>query len=411
MCYKFIRQRTKQHCRRSADLRSDRKQTGNKRFPDFKCRFCNSRRIFRETVSEGFKQRHTCIHKIRHIRGEINDHIRCNTAQRRDHLADAADNRLDTRNDVAGCGRCTADQIVNELFKILLIISDADKQICERCLCHCDRSADRFSCFSGSRAGDAHFRLNDVDRLHDIRITVKIILDTGDRLRISKQPLHLRFRTAIAELQVIEHRVVLLCESLIGVLDALHAGAHLVRIVCHVRDCTVCDLRSLRSIAVQRCDQRRRKARDRIHVLILRHSGSSERFSRILHHGILCGDQVIILALDRIDCLADALRILFKAHVLRAEQCRNAAGELLVFCVCFECLCAERCHSARCCGDCTRNSFHTCFGNASELRKAGFKARFVDTGIKFQCAVKCHTYHSLSCGSTAHRLIVLASLR
>ena len=90
-----------------------------------------------------------------------------------------------------------------------------------------------------------------MDCLYDVGIAFKVVLDAGNLLCIGKQPLHFRFRAAVAELQVVEHRVILLCKSLIGVLDALHRAAHLVCIVSHVHDCTVCDLCSLCRVTVK----------------------------------------------------------------------------------------------------------------------------------------------------------------
>ena len=58
-----------------------------------------------------------------------------------------------------------------------------------------------------------------MDRVHDIRIAGNVVLDAGDFLRVFKQPLHFGLRTAVAELQVIEHGVICFCEPLICVLD------------------------------------------------------------------------------------------------------------------------------------------------------------------------------------------------
>ena len=70
----------------------------------------------------------------------------------------------------------------------------------------------RFLC---GRAGDVHARLNDVNGVYHIGIGFEVIVDAGDRLGIGQQPLHFGFRAAIAELQVVQHRIVLLGKALI----------------------------------------------------------------------------------------------------------------------------------------------------------------------------------------------------
>ena len=58
-----------------------------------------------------------------------------------------------------------------------------------------------------------------MDRVHDIRIAGNIVFDTGNFLRIFKEPLHFGLRAAVTELEVIKHRIVCFCEALICILD------------------------------------------------------------------------------------------------------------------------------------------------------------------------------------------------
>ena len=80
-------------------------------------------------------------------------------------------------------------------------------------------------------------------------------MDAGDRLRIGKQPLHFRFRAAVAELQVVQHRVVLLGKALICRLDHGHIRAHFVGVVGHIRNRHVGILDCLFGVAAKRLDQ------------------------------------------------------------------------------------------------------------------------------------------------------------
>ena len=80
----------------------------------------------------------------------------------------------------------------------------------------------------------AHAFLNDVDSLHYIRIGTDIVFNAGNRLCIGKQTLHFRLSAAVAEFQVVQHRVVLLGKTLVGVLDESDVRTHLIGIIRHI---------------------------------------------------------------------------------------------------------------------------------------------------------------------------------
>ena len=70
--------------------------------------------------------------------------------------------------------------------------------------------------FLSGGAGDVHACLDHMNRLDHIRIGVDVVLDARDRLRVLEQALHLGLGAAVAQLQVVQHGVVLLGKPLIG---------------------------------------------------------------------------------------------------------------------------------------------------------------------------------------------------
>ena len=163
----------------------------------------------------------------------------------------------------------------------------------------------------GGRSRDPHFLLDHMDRLVDVVQVVDVILDARQLLSIGQQSLHLGLRAAVAQLQVVQHGVVLFCEALVRVLDHIHGRAHFVRIVGHVDDGHVRHLGGLLSVSAEGLEQGRREARDRAHVVVGRHSC---RFVG----AIRCGDDgVSRVAEQRLDA----------AHVL-FESAHTAEGGL-----------------------------------------------------------------------------------
>lgn len=51
--------------------------------------------------------------------------------------------------------------------------------------------------------------------------------------------LHFLLCAAVAQLEVIEHRIVLLGKALVGILNGGHIRAHLVGVIGHIRDCHI----------------------------------------------------------------------------------------------------------------------------------------------------------------------------
>ena len=103
---------------------------------------------------------------------------------------------------------------------------------------------------------------------------------------ICQQPFHFLLGTAVAQLQVIQHGVVLLGKSLVCILDRLHVAAHFIGIVRHISQCHIrhrcCGL----GISAQRFDQSGRKARDGFHVGIGRHARRPVRLCSSVFYGI-----------------------------------------------------------------------------------------------------------------------------
>ena len=151
-----------------------------------------------------------------------------------------------------------------------------------------------------------------MDGFHHIRIGGDVVLDTGYLLRIGKQTFHFLLCAAVAQLEVVEHGVVLLGKALVGVLDGGHIRAHLVGVIGHIRNGHVSVFHSLFRIAAERLDQRCGKARDRFHVLV---GGKTCRFvcvsgipldllRGVLEQGVNAADQLFIVRIGSDDFFA-----------------------------------------------------------------------------------------------------------
>ena len=133
---------------------------------------------------------------------------------------------------------------------------------------------------------------------------------------VCDQALHLGLRAAVAELQVVQHRVVLLRKALVGVLHVRHVGTHLVHVVRHVAHRHVGVVGRLGHVSAARRDERGREARGLRHVLVGGHPAGLVR---------LCG--ITLQRLRR-----------------GAEQGVDAANKLLVVCICGKGRAANRGH-------------------------------------------------------------------
>ena len=125
-----------------------------------------------------------------------------------------------------------------------------------------------------------------MDSLVDITQGVDVVLNAGELRGIRQKSLHLGLRSAITELEVVEHRVVLAGKSHVCRLDHGHVCAHLVRVVAHVLQrligCSCC----LGRVTVQRLQQGGREARHGLHVFVRRHARRLECVVRVLDDGV-----------------------------------------------------------------------------------------------------------------------------
>ena len=132
-------------------------------------------------------------------------------------------------------------------------------------------------------------------------------MDAGDGLCVSEEAFHLCLGAAVAELQVVQHRVVLLGKSLISCLKRGHIRAHFVGVIGHVCNGHICILDGLFRVAAKGSDQTRRKARDRLHVFVCRKTGSLigicsislHCLRRILEEGVNTADKLLIICVGR----------------------------------------------------------------------------------------------------------------
>ena len=89
-----------------------------------------------------------------------------------------------------------------------------------------------------------------------------------DLLGVLQQALHLGLRAAVAQLEVVQHGVILLGKALIGVLDILHIRAHLVGVVGHIHHGHVGQLGSGVGVLADAGQQAGRKAGGLLHVVV-----------------------------------------------------------------------------------------------------------------------------------------------
>ena len=152
-----------------------------------------------------------------------------------------------------------------------------------------------------------------MDGFHHICVGGDVVLDTGYFLRIGEQSLHFLLCAAIAQLEVVEHRVVLLGKTLVGILNGGHIRAHLVGVIGHIRDCHIRILCGFLGIAAEGLDQACGKARDRFHVLIGRESCRFvcvggiplDLLRGVLEQGIHAADQLLIVRIGGDDLFAE----------------------------------------------------------------------------------------------------------
>ena len=114
---------------------------------------------------------------------------------------------------------------------------------------------------------------------------VDVVLSSGELLCIRQELLHLFLGSAVPQLQVVQHGIVLLSETLVSVLDGLHIGAELVGVVRHIDQRHVRDGSRLCGVTAQAADQRSREAGHLLHIGVGGEASCAECCVRIgLYH-------------------------------------------------------------------------------------------------------------------------------
>ena len=149
---------------------------------------------------------------------------------------------------------------------------------------HPDRAGDSRLRLFRRRPRNVHFRLDNVNSVDNVRVARNIVLYAGELLRVLEEPLHFLFRTAIPELEVIEHGIVLLCKAGVRILNRGHVRAHFVSVVGHVRNCHVRIFRGFLRVPAEGGDKARGKPGHGFHILVCREPGGLVCVVRILHY-------------------------------------------------------------------------------------------------------------------------------
>ena len=149
---------------------------------------------------------------------------------------------------------------------------------------HPDRAGDSRLRLFRRRPRNVHFRLDNVNSVDNVRVARNIVLYAGELFRVLEEPLHFLFRTAIPELEVIEHCIVLLCKAGVCVLNGGHVRAHFVGVIGHIRNCHVRILGGFLRVSAEGGNEARRKARHGFHVLVSGKPGGLVCVVRILHY-------------------------------------------------------------------------------------------------------------------------------
>ena len=142
-----------------------------------------------------------------------------------------------------------------------------------------------------------------MDRLIHVGQIVDVIRYARYLPGILQQALHFVLRSAIAQFQVVQHGVVLFCEALIGVLDVLHVGAHLVCVVRHIGHRHIGHVCRLVGVIAQTAQQTGRKAGGQLHIVIGRHP------RRLVGAFCICNDLICVLLEQRLDAAYALLQI------------------------------------------------------------------------------------------------------
>ena len=157
----------------------------------------------------------------------------------------------------------------------------------------------------------------------------QIVVHAGKFFGIIQQTLHFSLRTTIAQLEVVQHGIVLLGKALIGILDILHIRTHLVGVVGHVHHGHVGKLGGGIGILAHAGKKAGRKAGGLLHVVVGRKSNGLVSLGRIVKNGLLGLHQGCIFVFGGIHRFAHGLSVFFDALAACTEQRFNTADALL----------------------------------------------------------------------------------
>ena len=251
------------------------------------------------------------------------------------------DDLLQPRYDVARRRLDALHQVLHQRVKVLLRVGHAGQKILPGRLHAVHTALDRALGLPRCRPHDAHVVLHHMDRRHNIlkaqtigvHRDAQLVLHICQSCRVCYQPLHLRLRATIPKLQIVQHGIVLLCESLVGILEACHVRAKLVHVVAHVHNGHVGVLCGLLGVPAQRGHQACRKARRGLHVGIGGQARGLPAVPCIFQHGFLAAQQAVVLVSHLGHALVYALGVFLHAARFSAKQRFHAAHKLLVVAV------------------------------------------------------------------------------
>ena len=203
------------------------------------------------------------------------------------------------------------------------------QHVLRRCL-HGRKAAGQGRCgFSRRGAGDVHFLLDHMNSTVHIGQIAQIVVHAGKFFGIIQQTLHFSLRTTIAQLEVVQHGIVLLGKSLIGILDILHIRAHLVGVVGHIHHGHIGKLGGGIGILAHAGKQACRKAGGLLHVVVGGKTHGLVGLRCIVKNGLLGLHQGCIFVFNGIHRFAHGLGIFFHALAACTKQRFNAADALL----------------------------------------------------------------------------------
>ena len=284
--------------------------------------------ILDQRVHDGHERRHRRRDKLRkqgqerfqHLREQLGDRFQqCGqqfTHSRQQSVQCRGQSRHDVfndRGDVCHHGLEGVHHVVAQQLHVSVRIAEAHDEVRHGGFQRIDRAGNSGFRFLGGRSCNVHALLHDMDGFNHIRIRGDVVLDAGYLLRIGEQPLHFLLCAAVAQLEVIEHRIVLLGETLVGILNGGHIRAHLVGVIGHIRDCHIRILCGFLGITAERLDQACGKARDRLHVLV---GGKASRFvcvggvpldllRGVLEQSVNTADQLLVVSIGGDDLFAE----------------------------------------------------------------------------------------------------------